>query len=54
MQPEDSLPRVQQLATTPHPADQFSPCHLPSYFLKIHLNIILPFMPGSSQWSLSD
>ena len=33
---------------------QLDPVHTPtSHFLKIHLNIILPSMPGSLQWSLS-
>ena len=33
---------------------QLDPVHTPTaYFLKIHLNIILPSAPGSPQWSLS-
>jgi hypothetical protein len=33
--------------------NQLQPIHTPtSYFLKIHLNIILPSMPGSPKWSL--
>ena len=32
---------------------QINPVHDLSYFLKIHLNIILQFTPGPSMWSLS-
>ena len=33
---------------------QLDPVHIPTfYFLKFHLNIILPLMPGSPMWSLS-
>jgi len=33
---------------------EINPIHaLASHFLKFHLNIILPYMPGSYKWSLS-
>ena len=53
MEPRSSLPHSQVPATCPYPEpDQSSPCpHF--YFLKIHLNIIFPAMPGSPKWSLS-
>ena len=51
MEPEGSLPHSQLPATCPYPVpDRSSPY---SHFLKIHLNIILPSIPGSPQWSLS-
>ena len=42
MEPEGSLPHSQVPATSPHPKPYLS-----------SLNIILPFRPGSSKWSLS-
>ena len=53
MEPEGSLPHLQQLATFPCPEpNQSSPCPS-SHFLKIHFNFIFPYKPGSSKWSLS-
>ena len=45
MEPEGTLP-VPILS-------QIDPFHAPSHFLKIHHNIILTYMSGSSKWSLS-
>ena len=53
MEPEGSLPHSQVPATCPYPEPaRSSPCPT-SHFLGIHLNIILPPMPGSSKCSLS-
>ena len=50
MESEGSLLHFQIPTTCPYPdPDQFSP-YPPSHILKIHLNIILPFMPRSSKW----
>ena len=53
MEPEGSLPHS-QVTTTVVILSQTDPVHaITSHILKIHLNIILPFMPGTSKWSLS-
>ena len=53
MEPEGSLPHS-QVPITVHILSHIDPVHVrASHFLKIHLNIILPFTPGSSKWSLS-
>ena len=53
MEPEGSLLHLQVPSTCLYPKPhQSSPCP-PSHFLKIHLNIIFPSMPGPSKWPLS-
>jgi len=53
MEPESSLPHSQVSATCPYPeSNRSNPCPI-SHFLKIHLNIILPFKTGSSKRSFS-
>ena len=53
MEPEGSLPHSQLPATCPYPEPEQSSPYPTYHFLKIHLNIILPSMPGSSKRSLS-
>jgi hypothetical protein len=53
MEPEGSLPLLQEPATCPYPEpDQPSPCHQ-SHFLNIQVNIILPSKLDSSKcWGI--
>ena len=53
MEPKGSLPQSQVPVTCPYPEPARSSPYPTSHFLKIHLNIILPSMPGSPKWSLS-
>ena len=46
-------PHSQVPATCPYPGPHRSSPSPTSHFLKIHLNIILPSMPGSSNWAVS-
>jgi len=51
MEPKGSLPRSKVPATCSYPEpDQSSPCSHPT---SRRLNIILPSIPGSSEWSLA-
>jgi hypothetical protein len=51
--PESPSPYPQVPATCPCPEPTPSSPHDPPNFLKIHLNIILPFTSWSPQWHLS-
>ena len=53
MTPEGSLPHSQVPATCPYPEPAQSSPHPCIPLLKIHLNIIVPSMPGSPKWSLT-
>ena len=50
IEPEGSLPRSQEPATSPYPEQDRSNPFPPSHFSKIHFNIILPSTPGPSKW----
>jgi hypothetical protein len=52
MEPEGSLPCSQQTLTGPYPEPNTSNLHLPSCVPKTPSNIIFPYTPRSSKWSL--
>ena len=53
MEPEGSLPRLQEPTTCPYYEPYESTPRLPSHILKILINIIPSSTPGSSKWSLT-
>jgi len=53
METEGSLPHSQVPTTCPCPQPARNSPYPTSYFLKSHVNIILPSTPGSPKWSLS-
>ena len=53
MEPESLLPHSQVPATCLYPEPTRTNPYPTSHFLKIHLNIILPYTPRSPKWSLS-
>jgi len=52
MEPKGSLLHLQVPATCPCPDPARSSPYPTSQFMKIHLKIIVPSIPGSSKWSL--
>ena len=50
---QGSLPHSQVPTTCPYPEPARSSPHPTPHFLKIHLNIVLPYMPGFPKWSVS-
>jgi hypothetical protein len=52
MEPEISLAHLQVPATCPSPETSIQSMP-PSHFTNIHLNVIVPCTPGSSEWSHS-
>jgi len=52
MEPEGSLPCLQDPTTGPYPEPDESSPYLPTHLPKIYSNIIIPSMVRSSEWPL--
>jgi hypothetical protein len=53
MEPEGSSPCSQKFAIGPYPEPAKSNLSIDPYLPKVHLNVILPPTPRSSQWYLT-